>query len=102
MAKFYVQSGPVRLVLQARSAHHAAIRAFQWSCEKQNMIHASTPLEHVQEAERRGWQLHEEILVSERGFDRPDAQRLDTVQVVIDWQARAAAPLDSGESSAAL
>jgi hypothetical protein len=100
MPKYYVQSGPVRLVLQARNAQHAAIRVFQWSCEKQNTIRASTPLEHVLEAERRGWQLHEEIRVSEQGFDREDAWTLDTVQVVIDWQARAVAPVDPGESPA--
>lgn len=100
MPKYYVQSGPVRLVLQARSPQHAAIRVFQWSCQKQNTIRASTPLEHVLEAERRGWQLHDEIRVSEQGFDRLDAFTLDTVQVVIDWQARAAAPVDPGDAPA--
>lgn len=95
MAKFYVQSGPVRLVLQARSAHQAAVRAFEWSCRMQNTIQARTPLEHVLEAERRGWQLEEEIQVNERGFDRWDGQVFETVQIVIDWQAVATAPLAS-------
>lgn len=100
MPKFYVQSGPVRLIFQARNARQAAMRAFEWSCRKQNTIEASTPLEHVLEAERRGWQLHEEILVDERGFDRVDAAVFDTVQIVIDWQARAKAPLGSDRTSA--
>ena len=52
MAKYYVQSGSVKLVLQASNARRAAIAAFQWTCERQATIEADSPLEHVQIAER--------------------------------------------------
>ena len=66
MAKYYVQSGAVQLVLQARSPKRAAIAAFQWSCDRQATIDAESPLEHVHIAEQLGWQLEEVIAVSER------------------------------------
>ena len=44
--------------------------AFQWSCDKQSEIEAATPLDHVIEAEQRGWQLGDDIVVNEQGFDR--------------------------------
>ena len=70
MAKYYVQSGSVQLILQASSPRKAAVAAFQWSCERQATIDADSPLEHVQIAERLGWQLEEVIAVGERGFDQ--------------------------------
>ena len=82
MAKYYVQSGSIRLVLDAESREDAAVRAFQWSCDKQATIQARTPLEHIQVAERLGWQLEETIEVSERGFDQPDAWSMDTLETM--------------------
>ena len=35
MAKYYVESGQVRVVFDAENATEAAVRAFQWSCDKQ-------------------------------------------------------------------
>ena len=93
MAKYYVQSGPVRLIFTADTAEQAAIDAFQWTCDRQATIDADSPLEHLRIAERNGWQLHEEVFVSERGFDRTDADCFDTLLVVAQWQeALAAAP----------
>lgn len=89
MAKYYVESGAVKLVLQARSARQAAIAAFQWSCDRQATIEAESPLEHVQIAEQRGWQLEEKIAVSERGFGQFDALEFDTLDVVAAWQGAA-------------
>lgn len=89
MAKYYVQSGAVELVLQARTAKEAAVKAFQWSCDRQATIQASDPLEHVQFAERQGWQLEETIAVSERGFDQADARVFDTLDIVAAWQGLA-------------
>jgi len=86
MAKFYIQSGSVELVLQARSAREAAVRAFQWSCDRQASIRAACPLEHVQLAERLGWQLEETVQVSQRGFHQPDATVFDTLDIVAAWQ----------------
>jgi len=86
MAKFYTQSGPVRLVVDAESQLEAAIKAFQWTCDKQATIDTECPLEHLEQAELRGWQLHEYVRVSERGFNRGDAAEFDTLLVVAAWQ----------------
>jgi hypothetical protein len=86
MAKYYVQSGAVQLVLQARSPKRAAVAAFQWSCDRQATIDAESPLEHVHIAEQLGWQLEEVISVSERGFGHVDATVFDTLDIVAAWQ----------------
>ena len=86
MAKYYVQSGHVKLILDAADARQAAIDTFQWSCDKQATIHADSPLEHIQTAERYGWQLEDVIRVSEIGFDRRDAEEFDTLDIVAAWQ----------------
>jgi hypothetical protein len=52
MAKYYVESGQVRVVFDAQDATEAAVRAFQWSCDKQAGIEAESPLEHVGETRR--------------------------------------------------
>ena len=44
--------------------------------------------EHVLEAERLGWQLHDFILVGEQGFDEPDGQVFDTLDIVAAWQGQ--------------
>lgn len=89
MPKFYVESGPVELVLQAKNARQAAIKAFQWSCDRQASIQTDCPLEHVKLAEQLGWQLEETIHVSERGFRQADARDFDTLDIVAAWQGEA-------------
>jgi hypothetical protein len=85
MPKFYVQSGPVRLVFDAADAEQAAVMAFQWTCDKQAEIEAATPLDHVLEAEQRGWQLADEVWVHEQGFSRRDGEVFDTRDVFEAW-----------------
>lgn len=70
MPKFYVKSGPIQLIFDAPTAEAAAVKAFQWTCDKQAEIQAKSPLDRMLEAEERGWQLWDEIAVSERGFGR--------------------------------
>ena len=89
MGKYYVESGPVHLVLQGKSAREAAVKAFQWSCDQQSTIQTDCPLEHVQLAERLGWQLEETIHVSERGFGCADGRVYDTLDIVAVWQGYA-------------
>ena len=89
MAKFYVESGRVRLVFDAENAVAAAVKAFQWTCDRQARIHAVSPLEHVWEAEEQGWQLDDDIRVSEVGFGDEAAETLDTWDVVAIWQGYA-------------
>ena len=86
MAKYYVESGQVRVVFDAENVAEAAVKTFQWSCDKQAGIEAESPLEHSWEAEERGWQLDDQIRVSEVGFGRADADVFDTLNVVAIWQ----------------
>jgi hypothetical protein len=85
MPKFYLESGPVRLIFDAATPEQAAVKAFQWTCDKQAEIEAASPLDHVLEAEKRGWQLWDEVWVSERGFGRWDADVFDTLAVFEAW-----------------
>jgi hypothetical protein len=86
MAKYYVESGQVRLIFDADNATEAAVRAFQWSSDKQAGIEAESPLEHIWETEERRWHLDDEIRVSEVGFGRHDALAFVTWDVVAIWQ----------------
>ena len=85
MPKFYVKSGPVRLILDTATAEQAAVMAFQWTCDKQAEIEALTPLDHLLEAEERGCQLADEITVNEQGFGGWDGEVFETRDVFEAW-----------------
>jgi hypothetical protein len=85
MPKFYVESGPVRLIFDATTAEQAAVMAFQWTCDKQVEIEAASPLEHVLEAEEQGWQLADDVWVSEQGFGRWDSEVFEMLDIVEAW-----------------
>ena len=85
MPKFYVESGPIRLIFDADAAEQAAVMAFQWTCDKQAEIEAASPLDHVLEAEVRGWQLCDEVTVSEQGFGRWDGEVFETLGIFDAW-----------------
>ena len=85
MSKFYVESGSIRLIFDAATAETAAVRAFQWTCDRQADIHADSPLDHILEAEERGWQLRDEISVNEQGFGRWDGEVFETLDIVDAW-----------------
>ena len=89
MPKFYVESGPARCVIDAPDAEDAAIKAFQWSCDSRDSVRAPLALDQAAVTEAEGWELHEEIRVSELGFGRPDAQVFDTLSIVAAWQGEA-------------
>jgi hypothetical protein len=85
MPKFYVESGPVRLIFDAATAEQAAVMAFQWTCDKQVEIEATSPLDHQMEAEERGWQLCDEVWVNEQGFGRWDGEVFETLAIFEAW-----------------
>ena len=85
MPKSYVESGPIRLIFDATTAEEAAVKAFQWTCDKQAEIQAESPLDHMLEAEERGWQLWDEISVNEQGFGRWDGDVFNTLDIVEAW-----------------
>jgi hypothetical protein len=35
--KFYVESGPIHLILDAATAEEAAVKTFQWTCDKDDI-----------------------------------------------------------------
>jgi len=86
MGKYYVRSGRVRLVIDAESDLHAAVKTFQWSCERQSKIDASSPVDHIRQAEEGGWLLDDEVIVNETGFESPLGSVFDTRDAVAVWQ----------------
>ena len=82
MAKYYVQSGWVRLILGARTPRDAALKAIQWSCDRQAEILAEPADDRIREAEILEWQLDDQIAVNETGFGTSRGKVFDTVELV--------------------
>jgi hypothetical protein len=78
MAKYYVQAGWVRLVLDARTPRDAALKAMQWSCDRQAEVLAEPADDRIREAEILEWQLDDQITVNERGFSNSVGDVFDT------------------------
>ncbi len=85
MPKYYVESGRVRLVLDAETAEQAAVRAFQWSSDRQAEIFAEPPSELIREAEALEFQFDDEITVNEVGFAN-GGESFDTWDIIAIWQ----------------
>lgn len=90
MAKFYVQSGTMRSVVEAESSRKAALWAVHQAMQQ------VLPLDHVGETdsvsgegeprqERPVAVLSGKLRVSPRGFDCHDATQLTTMEVVSEW-----------------
>ena len=88
MAKYYVQSGWVRLVLDARTPRDAAARAIQWSRDRQDAVFAEPADDRIREAEILEWQLDEQITVNETGFGSSVGEVFDTMALVAPWRRR--------------
>jgi len=88
MPKYYVESARVRLVLDAETAEQAALRAFQWSSDRQAEIYAEPPSDLIREAEALEFRLGDGIAVNETGFGN-DAETFDTLDVAATWQGQA-------------
>lgn len=89
MAKFYVQSGTLRTVVQAESGRKAAL----WAVHKAMSQFLPTdddadvaPATKSEQVSARGaWVLAGKVTVSERGFDASDATNMVTLEVVAEW-----------------
>jgi hypothetical protein len=83
MAKFYVQSGTVKMILEARDSRCAAI----WAAHRK--LNETLPFlggEEVNETTNQAaCGLGETISVSQRGFDRQDATVFQTLDIVSEW-----------------
>lgn len=89
MPKFYVESGKVRLVLDAQTAEQAAVKALHWSCDRQAEVFAEVPTDVIREAEALEFRLGDEIRVNETGFGRSDALVFDALDIAAVWQGAA-------------
>ena len=89
MAKFYVQSGTMRSVVEAESSRKAALWAVHQAMQQIFPIEdhdgqtAETKSERA--AESGVAVLSGKVAVSERGFDRADASSMLTLDVVNEW-----------------
>jgi hypothetical protein len=83
MAKFYVQSGELEVVLQAHDGRCAAIWAVHRTLSQTLpfLCEEAGDMAELGELTRLGdW-----IVVSERGFDSNDAEVFDTLDVMTEW-----------------
>ncbi|NLF73767.1 MAG: hypothetical protein GX575_32430 [Candidatus Anammoximicrobium sp.] len=74
MAKYYVRSGWVRVVLDARTAQDAAVKAIQWSMAGRAEVFREPERDRMREVEALEFQLDDEIEVSEVGFRNGSGQ----------------------------
>ena len=89
MAKYYIQSGTLKIVAHSASADRAALWAVHQVLAQVLPVFDDEELstqEKQDVATFRGLQvLDEEIRVSQRGFDRQDAQTFATSDLVTEW-----------------
>jgi hypothetical protein len=83
MPKFYVQSGDLKMVLQARDSRCAAIWAAHRTLSQSLPFLCEEPADYAELADLT--QLGETIRVSQRGFDRDDTAVFATLDVVSEW-----------------
>jgi len=84
MSKFYVQSGNLKMVLQARDSRCAAIWAAHRTLGESMPFMEESPAEEVT-ANAEVSRLAETIRVSQRGFDRRDSAVYETLDIVSEW-----------------
>ena len=84
MAKFYVQSGSIRGVVDCYDSECAAV----WAVNRVMM--QVVPNNHASESSNENaeigmFALDDTIEISEQGFDRNDAEAIDTHMAFIQW-----------------
>ncbi len=93
MAKYYVQSGTLRTIVQAESTQKAAVWAvhqvlgqvMQLESAPTAAIDAESQSAEFMDRSNRVAVLGSTVCVSEQGFDRRDAKSLETLTVVSQW-----------------
>ncbi|RMF41651.1 MAG: hypothetical protein D6753_09220 [Planctomycetota bacterium] len=89
MAKYYVQSGNVRVVLEADDAEKAALWVVHKTMQQVIPVYEDDELSPEEKSEVSLLQglmvLGNTIQVSEQGFDRLDALELDTFELMVHW-----------------
>ncbi|MGI9472951.1 MAG: hypothetical protein ACR2NZ_15530 [Rubripirellula sp.] len=89
MAKYYVQSGTMRTVVQAESSRKAALWAVHQAMQQVLPMEDDPETSLVTKSEtvsRDGVAvLSQRVSVSQRGFDSADSASLPTMEVVTEW-----------------
>lgn len=89
MAKFYIQSGTLRSVVQSESPRKAALWAVHEAMQQVLPLDgdAFDTLESAGESvsSQSIAVLSSKLMISERGFDRRDATTIPTLEVVSEW-----------------
>ncbi|NND96768.1 MAG: hypothetical protein HKN47_05495 [Pirellulaceae bacterium] len=89
MAKYYVQSGTMRTIVQAESGRRAALWAVHQAMQQVLPIEDADGISPQTKSDSVGDTgvavLSTNVLVSERGFDNSDATTLPTLEVVNEW-----------------
>ena len=85
MPKFYVESERVRLVLSADDAEQAAVKTFQWSCDRQAEVYSQPAGDLIRDAEAIDYMLDDQITVNETGFGG-QGETFDLLDIAAQWQ----------------
>ena len=89
MAKFFVQSGSFRSIVEAESSRNAAIWAVHQAMQQILPMEDENPEwgdgEVPAFSEKPLAVLAGKLRVSQRGFDRADATQMATIEVVGEW-----------------
>lgn len=84
MAKYYVESGNLQLVVHAKNSRGAALWAVHRSLA-QLLPFVADESRQIEKPQRELVALGETLTASERGFGRSDASTFDTFDVVTEW-----------------
>jgi hypothetical protein len=89
MAKYYVQSGTLRTIVQAESSRKAALWAVHQAMQQvlpiEDQSDETPETKSLKVAEGGVAVLSAKMAVSEQGFDRADAKSMSTIEVVSEW-----------------
>ncbi len=89
MAKFYVQSGNVRSVVSADEAEKAALWIVHKTLQQVVPVYEDSELTAEEKSDVALLQgimvLGNQIQISEKGFDRDDAENIDTFDLLVHW-----------------
>ena len=86
MAKFYVQSGTLRAIIDSEDAERAALWAIHTAMEQVMPLESEqTSVEMIANGPSSMIALAESIELSEIGFDREDCLRVDTFDAFQHW-----------------
>ena len=86
MAKFYVQSGTLRAIIDSQDAERAALWAIHTAMEQIMPLESEQEsIEMIASGPTNMIALAETIELSEIGFDRDDCLRIDTFDAFQHW-----------------